>query len=264
MTFSRINRISLFIVILSFLAIHSSYAQITKTVGLLKGSVTLADGTPLANIPVTILKGNDILSTTKSSPDGKITTVLQPSATYRIRVNTIGYLYYEDTLSLGALKAYQEFPVHLTLSPLIDGQAFSLPLPVFAPRSQAILSCAQPEFDRIVDQMKHNPKLSASITVYPDAPVKTKKDAAQKTLASGREMSIRSYFMGKGISESHFSVASEIASVPPGKFQPNDPAFPPSTATAVPSKKKKKSKAAVPTTPSLVPQYIEVIAHVAS
>jgi hypothetical protein len=264
MTFSRINRISLFIVILSLIAVQSN-AQITKTVGLLKGSVTLADGTPLANIPVTILKGNDVLNTTKSSPDGKITSILQPGATYRIRVNTSGYLYYEDTLSLGALKSYQEFPVHITLSPLADGQAFSLPLPVFAPKSQSILSCAQPEFDRIIEQMKHNPKLSASITVYPDMPVKTKKDAAQKTLAASREMSIRSYFLGKGISESHFSVASEIASVPPGKFQPNDPVFPPSTATTAPSKKKKKkTKASEPTAPSLVPQYIEVVAHMAS
>jgi len=119
-------------------------------------------------------------------------------------VNSNNYSFYEDTLPLGALKAYTEFPVQIVLSPLHDGQAFDMPLPVFAPRSPEMLSLAKPQFDRIVDQMKHNPKLSATITVYPDAPVKTKKDAPQKTLAAGRETSIRSYFVS--ISWIHYSL----------------------------------------------------------
>jgi hypothetical protein len=109
--------------------------------------------------------------------------------------------------------------------------------------------------------MKHNPKLSVGVTVYPDAPVKTKKDAAQKTLAASRETSMRSYFLNKGISESRFSVVSEVTSIPPGKFQPNNPSFPPATATPVPSKKKKKSKATAPAPSGLVPQYVQIVAH---
>ncbi len=227
--------------------------------------MTLADGTPLSNIPVTIFKGNDVLSTTKSSPEGKITTVLQPSAIYRFRVNSNNYLYHEDTLTLGALKSYQEFPVHIVLTPLRDGQPFELPQPVFAPKGQDILPVSGQEFDRIVEQMKHNPKLSLGVTVYPDAPVKTKKDGAQKTLAASRETSMRSYFLNKGISESRFSVVSETASIPPGTFQPNDPSFPPATAAPAPSKKKKKkSKVTAPAAPGLVPQYVQIVAHVAS
>ena len=122
---------------------------------------------------------------------------------------------------------------------------------------------AHPEFDRIIDQIKHNPKLSATITVYPDAPVKTKKDAAQKSLAASRETSIRSYFLGKGIAESRFSVLSETTSIPPGRFQRNDPSFPTAAADPPPSKKKKKSKTA-PAPSGLVPQYVEVVAHLAS
>ncbi len=245
------------------LAAQSSRAQISKSVGLLKGEITLSDGTPLANVPVTIFKGTDILTTTKSSPEGKITTILQPNAVYRLRVNASNYLYHEDTLTLGTLKTYQEFPVHIVLFPLKDGQVFELSSPVFAPKSQQLLRGAQPEFDRIVEQMKHNPKLSATITVYPDAPIKSKKDAAQKTLAASREMSMRSYFLNKGISESRFSVVTETTSIPPGIFQRNDPAFPTAAADPPPSKKKKKTKT-TPTPSGLVPQYVEVVAHIAS
>ncbi len=251
----------IFILTLMVLGSLIGKAQLSKTVGLLKGEVSLSDGTPIANVPVTIFKGSDILTTTKSSPDGKISMVLQPNALYRLRVNSSDYLYHEDTLVLGALKAYQEFPVHIVLSPLKDGQVFDFPQPVFAPKGQSILPVALPAFDRVIDQMKHNPKLSATITVYPDAPVKTKKDAAQKSLADGRATSIRSYFLNKGISESRFTIQSELTSIPPGRFQPNDPAFPPATAATTTSKKKKKGKVTAPSTPSLVPQYAEVVAH---
>ncbi len=266
MIFLKYIRVSISILLISGFSAQISHGQISKSVGLLKGDVTLSDGTPIANVPIAIFKGTDRLSTPKSSPDGKISTILQPSATYRFVVNSSDYLYHEDTLVIGALKAYQEFPIHIVLSPLKDGQAFELPLPVFAPKSQEILACATPGFDRIIDQMKHNQKLSTSITVYPDAPVKTKKDAAQKSLAASRETAIRSYFLGKGISESRFSVQSEIASIPPGKFQPNDPVFPPRSADPpATSKKKKKGKApAASASNALVPQYIEVVAHIAS
>jgi hypothetical protein len=261
----KIYRFLVSFILIVMLGVPTAQSQISKTVGLLKGVVTLADGTPVVDVPVTIFKGTEVLSTTKSSPEGKISTILQPNATYRLRVNSSNYMYHEDTLILGALKTYQEFPVHMILSPLRDGQAFELQSPVFAPKSQSILSCTLPAFDRIVDQMKHNPKLSVSITVYPDAPVKSKKDAAQKTLAAGRETSMRSYFLNKGITESRFSVQSEITSVPPGQFQPNDPSFPPApAATPTSSKKKKKGHTPAPASTSLVPQFVAVIAHIAS
>ena len=136
MTFSKIARISLFIFLLSIVAGSASRAQISKTVGLLKGEVTLSDGSPIANVPVAIFKGTDRISTPKSSPEGKISTVLQQNATYRFVVNSNDYLYHEDTLRIGTLKAYQEFPIHIVLSPLKDGQPFELSAPVFAPKSQ--------------------------------------------------------------------------------------------------------------------------------
>lgn len=265
MTFSKIVFFAVLFFFASVFSIQPSFAQLAGTVGLLKADVTLADGTIAADVPVAIFKGTDRISTTKSSPQGKITTVLQPNATYRFVVSSNDYLYHEDTLHIGALKSYTEFPLHIVIAPLKDGQIFELPLPVFAPRTQDILPGAQPELERIVTQMKHNPKLAAGVTVYPDALPKNKKDISQKTLADARETSMRSYFLGKGISESRLSVSSNITSIPPGRFAPTDPAFPAVSATPAPTKSKKKKKSqAAPSAPGMVPQYVEIVAHLAN
>ncbi len=264
MTFSKFARRSLLLFLFSVLVGHNSHAQISKSVGLLKADVTLSDGTPVPNVPVSIFKGVDKLSTTKTSPDGKITTILQPNAMYRLVVSSSGYLYHEDTLRIGALTSYQEFPVHIVISPLKEGQVFELPQPIFAPKSQTVLSCGVPALDRIVEQLKHNPKLAVTITVYPDALAKNKKDTAPKTIAAGREMSMRSYLLGKGVAESRFSVQSELTSIPPGRFSPSDPSFPATQADPVATKSKKKKKSpAAPAQPGMVPQFVEIVAHLA-
>ncbi len=229
-------------------------AQLSKSVGLLKGEVVSPSGTPIPNVTIAIFKGTDKVTTTKSNSEGKVTSVLQPNATYRIVSASSEYFYHEDTVTVPALSSYQEFPVHIVLTPLTNGQPFDLTQPVFLPHERDIDRAALAELDRIAEEMKHNPKLSVSITVYPDAPVRTKKDAAQKALASSRETAIRSYFMGKGIPSSRFDVTSVTTSIPPGRF-PNP------AAAAAPKKKGKKSK--TPPEPALFPQYVEIVAHVA-
>lgn len=238
----------------------AGFAQLSKSVGLLKADVTLADGSPARDVPVAIFRGVDRVSTTKSSPDGKITTVLQPNSVYRFVVNSNDYLYHEDTLNIGALKSYTEFPFHIVVSPLVDGATFDLSQPIFAPRSQDILPGSHEELDRAVTELKHNPKLSASITVYPDGMPKNKKDNSQTVLANARMNAMRSYFLGKGIPESRFSVMTNTSSLPPGKFEATNPAFPPQTAVATKSKgKKKKSE---PATSGMIPQYVAIVGHV--
>ncbi|HEY3876269.1 MAG TPA: hypothetical protein VGM92_12390, partial [Candidatus Kapabacteria bacterium] len=164
------------------------------------------------------------------------------------------------TLNIGALKSYTEFPLHIVVAPLHDGEVFDLAQPVFAPRSQDLLSGSRQELDRIVAQMKHNPKLSLSATVYPDGMPKNKKDNAQNILATARQNTIRSYFLNHGISESRFSVIPNTSSIPPGKFLRTDPSFPPPISTAPVKGRKKKSSAPAP--PGMVPQYVEIVAHV--
>jgi len=231
------------------------YAQMSKSVALLKGDVSLADGTKLPGISVSIFKGTEKTSSTKTSPEGKFTTILQPNATYRIAISNNGYMYHEENLTVPVLDAYQEMPVHVILMPLRDGQPFDLPTPIFAPKSSTIDPVSISALDRIIEEMKHNAKLSIAVKVYPDAPVKSKKDADQQKLASARETAIRSYFLGKNINASRFTVASDPSVVPPGRF-------PPLATAPPPAPKKKKGAAALP--PGLIPQYIEITAHVAS
>jgi hypothetical protein len=232
------------------------YAQMSKSVALLKGDVSLPDGTKLPGISVSIFKGTEKTSSTKTSPEGKFTTILQPNATYRIAVSNNGYMYHEENVRVPVLDAYQEMPVHIVLIPLRDGQPFDLPMPVFGPKSSTIDPQSVSVLDRIAEEMKHNAKLSVAVKVYPDAPVKSKKDADQQKLASARETAIRSYFLGKNINGSRFTVAAEPTVVPPGRFPPSPSAPPPAPP------KKKKGAAAPP--PGLIPQYIEITAHVAS
>jgi hypothetical protein len=235
-------------------------AQISKSVGLLKGEVTLSDGTPLPNVPVVIFRETERVTSTKSNSDGKVSSVLQPNATYRIAVNSSDYMYHEEMLHVPALDAYREFPLHIILTPLRNGQNFELPVPVFQPHARDIEPAAVPELDRIADEMKHNQKLSVSVVVYPDAPVKSKKDAAQKSLAAARETSMRSYFLGKNIPSSRFTVVSVTTAVPDGRFP-----LPASLMErARPAKRSgKKSKGSEPASSGLFPQYVEIMAHVA-
>lgn len=248
--------IQAFAVVLALFAITDcATAQITHSVGLLKGEVTLADGTPIANVPVTIFRGVERVTSTKSNPQGQITAVLQPNGVYRFAIVENGYMYAEDTLSVPTLSAYREFPVHITLTPMHDGELLALPQPVFEPRSHDVEPGGESELDAIAYQIKHNPKLSISVVVYPDAPVRTKKDAAQKSLANARASSIRSYFASKGLGD-RFSVETVTTSVPEGRFAA------PANLTSHAKQSRKKGHADS-SEPSLIPQYVEVMAHVA-
>jgi len=256
MSIRILTRISISFIALLFITTNAG-AQLSKAVGLLKGDVVSSDGTTLPGISFSIFKGVDKLTSTKSNSDGKVSTILQPNATYRVAVTSSGYMYHEDTLQIPSLSAYQEFPLHIVLTPLRDGQPFDLPLQVFVPKSSDISSAAMPELGKIANELKHNQKLSVAVTVYPDAPVVTKKDAAQQKLASARETAIQSYFLGKSISSDRFSVESITTTIPPGRFAP------PPASTQTSAKSKKKKKGATPAAPSLIPQYVEVVAHVA-
>ncbi|HET6402235.1 MAG TPA: carboxypeptidase-like regulatory domain-containing protein [Candidatus Kapabacteria bacterium] len=261
-----------FAILFALTVVSNASAQISRSVGLLKGEVTLADGTALENIPVVVFRETERVTSTKSSPEGKVTAILQPNATYRIAVSASGYMYHEDTITVPALTAYREFPLHIVLTPLRDGQTFELAVPVFQPRSRDISDAAFPELDRVVDELKHNQKLSVSVVVYPDAPMKnvpmkTKKDAAarianntQEALAAARETSMRSYLLGKNLPDSRFTVESVTTTIPEGRFPlPANLIVHPKPVRS----RGRKKKLAEPEEPSLFPQYVEIMAHVA-
>jgi hypothetical protein len=129
-----------------------------------------------------------------------------------------------------------------------DGERLALNSPVFLPKSSLIEAPATADLEKVADLMRHNSKVSVAVTVYPDAPVKTKKDAAQLRLVNARAAAVRSFFLGKSIAANRINITTGTT-VPPGRFAMNAP--------ETPSKKKKKQ----PTKTVLVPQYVEIVTH---
>jgi hypothetical protein len=256
-----VTKIASFALVCSLLCAQSANAQIARqlanVVALLKGSVTSTDGSHPAGLPLTILKGTERVTTTKTKTDGTYTMVVNPNAMYRVIVNDPHYMYHEDTVNVPALTAYQEIPVSTNLTPLNDGQPFEIKVPVFLPKATAVDAKGAAELEKIVSEMKHNPKLSITATVYSDKPV-SKKDAGQQQIATARAANLRSYFMSKGIPSSKYEITAVSDHVPAGKFD-----IPGYTADEPAAKSKGKKKAAVAAAKALVPQFVEVSAHVA-
>ena len=239
--------------------------NLSRAVGMIKGDVVGEDGAPLSGINVTILRGTERVTTTKTKPDGKFTNILQPNGMYRFVVNETQYAYHEDTIMVPALDKYREFSLHIVLTRMHDGEAFSLDDPVFLPQSSTIGDAAMKRLDAIVDLLRHNVKLSLNVTVYPDWEIRSKKDAPQQTLVDGRATSMRSFLLGKSIPPSRYSVAIGTV-VPPGKFKIAGvtPPTPPADASAKKGKKKKADAPVATKSNVLVPQYVEIVAHLAS
>jgi hypothetical protein len=231
--------------------------QLANVVALVKGTVTSADGSHPAGVPLALVKGTERVTTTKTKPDGSYSMIVNPNAMYRIIVSDPHYMYHEDTVNVPQLSAYEEIPVSTYVTPLTDGQQLPLNVPVFLPKATAIDPKGAVELDKIAVEMKHNAKLSLAVTVYSDKPV-SKKDAGQQQIATARAANLRSYFMGKGIPSSKYEVTAVSDHVPAGKFDIAGY----TTSDEASAKGGKKKKAAAPVK-ALVPQFVEVTAHVA-
>ena len=226
---------------------NTASAQLQKTVAMLKGDVVGQDGEKVSGVSIAIYNGTDKLTTTRSTNEGKFSAILQPGNTYRVTFTHPSFLFDEETITAPASEKYLEIPLHASLKPLRDGQSFTITQPIFDQKSSTISQAAIPQLDAIVTVMKHNPKVSLAITVYPDQPIKSKKDAKQEQLTLGRSSAVTSYLLANGISETSFTI-TRSNTVPEGRF--------PTTVTT-PATKKKKAK----TTQVLIPQYIDIVAH---
>lgn len=251
-----------FVLVCSVICVQSANAQIARqlanVVALVKGSVTSSDGSHPSGLPLIFLKGTERVTSTKTKPDGTYTMIVNPNAMYRIVVNDPHYMYHEDTVNVPQLSAYQEIPISTNVTPLNDGQQLPLNVPIFLPKATAVDAKGALELDRIANEMKHNAKLSIAATVYSDRPV-SKKDANQQQMATARAANLRAYFMGKGIPSSKYEVSAVSDHVPAGKFD-----IAGYTAAEEPSTKGgKKKKAAAAPVKTLVPQFVEITAHIA-
>jgi hypothetical protein len=255
------TKIASFLVATTVFCTQAANAQIARqlanVVALVKGTVTSTDGSHPGGVPLALVKGTERVTTTKTKPDGTYSMIVNPNAMYRIIVNDPHYMYHEDTLNVPQLSAYEEIPLTTNITPLSDGQQFGLNVPVFLPKATAMDPKGAAELDKIAAEMKHNAKLSLSVTVYSDKPV-SKKDAGQAQIATARAANLRSYFMGKGIPSSKYEATAVSDHVPAGKFD-----IAGYTADEPATKGGNKKKAAAAPVKALVPQFVEVTAHLA-
>jgi len=210
----------------------SAEAQFQKVVCMLKGDVLTTSGEKVSGATVLIYHGSERVASTHTNSDGKFSSVVPPGATYRVTCTHPAYSYAEVDAIVPETDKYLEVPVHITVKSMTEGQAFSLNTPVF-------------------EQMKHNPKLTLAITVYPDHAIRSaKKDAAQVQLVAARANAITSYLLASGIGASQFTI-TQSKTVPEGQFPRSN-----QDSAAATGKKKKKSKSA-----GLMPQYIQIVSH---
>ena len=236
---------------------HTTQAQLgklSKPVGMVRGEVTSKDGQALGGISVTILRGTERVSTTKTTPDGKFSMVLNPGATFRVIINEANYLYHEDTLVIPALTAYQEYPVHVTLVALRDGESLTPETPVFQAGSAKIEAAALARIGELADLLRHNLRLVIAVTVYPDQVINDpKRDAAQVRLADARAGAIRDLFTQHGVLAGRYTF-TKATSVPAGRF--------PVAGQASAAPAKKKGKGAGGASGKMLPQYAEFVAQI--
>jgi hypothetical protein len=228
------------------------FAQLQNTVALLKGDIATAEGDKISGATIAIYKGTDKVLTTHTNEEGKFTSVLHPGNTYRLTINHPNYLYSEEIVSIPESEKYLEVPFHASIKPLQDGKIYDLPQPVFMPGSTTMEQSAVDNFEEIVSTVKHNSKLTLSIMVYPDAPIKggkkdAKADAKQQAIVLGRATAIASFFTTRGISDKSVAV-TQAKTVPVGRF--------PQTVVVTKGKKGKPKSTTI-----LVPQYVEIVTH---
>jgi hypothetical protein len=258
----KLNRFSILLTIAALVIFSgTSSAQLSKVVALVKGNVTTPSGSPVSDVSITFYKGSERVNTTKSTSEGKFTQITQPGTQYRVTCSGGNYYYHEETLSVPASDVYQTVPMSVTMRELEIGRPYSFPNLIFEPKSADISSSVMPDLEAIALAMKHNAKLTVSVTVYPDEAASGKKAAVQNSLADSRKAALLSFFLSKNIPQANVTI--EISQNVPtnGSFERTVTTDPPATK----GKKKKKAPAATASAKKvMVPQYAELVMQMAS
>lgn len=241
----------------------SSTAQVGGGVtALVKGTAMSASGGTASDVTITVYKGTESIRTTKVTPEGKFTIVLKPGVQYRITFASTSYYFHEEQLNIQASDKFQEVPMSVTLKELELGKPYLFNDLIFEPKSTSISPNVMSDLENIASAVRRNPKLSLSITVYPDETPSGKKAAVQNGIAASRKSALLSFFSSKNIPASNIII--DVSSTVPagGKFQrmvlEDQPA-------AAKGKKKKKAVAVTPAAKQMmVPQYAQIVMRSAS
>ena len=262
MKFNKIVRISALIALVLVSLPKITSAQMSGVTALIKGKVASTTGNIADGVTITAYKGSESIRTTKSTPEGKFTIVLQPGTQYRLSFASTKYYYHEEQLSVPASDKYQEVPVQVTLKELELGKPYSFSALIFEPKSSDISASVMNDMEAIANAMRHNSKLTLNGTVYPDESPSGKKAAAQNGLAASRKSTLISFFQSKNISPSNISIAISTDVPTGGSFERTI-----SVDAAAPAKGKKKKKAPAAASAMkkvMIPQDAVLVMQVAS
>ncbi len=208
---------ALLLVLAAVFGASTSYSQLSKPVGLVKGEVRNSSGAPVEGVVIQTYKGGEKINTTKSTPEGKFQIILQPNTEYHLIFSSPSYYTLDQPVSVPTLEKTQDIPVSATIRPLELGSPYPFKAPVFEPKSSTVSPAVTTDLDNIAAQIKRNGKLRLAVTVYPDEMPSGKKMAVQTDLANSRKNAIAGYFLAKGINNNLVSVTVSN-SVPSGKF----------------------------------------------
>ncbi len=262
MKLNRITHIAALIALFFISLPQISTAQMSGVTALVKGKVSSSTGNIADGVTITAYKGSESIRTTKSTPEGKFTIVLQPGMQYRLTFASTKYYYHEEQLSIPASDKYQEVPVQVTLKELELGKPYSFSGLIFEPKSSDIASSVMQDMEAIANAMRHNSKLTLNGTVYPDETPSGKKAVAQNSLAASRKSAIIAFFQSKNIATSNISIEINTNITTNGSFERMI-----SVETVAPTKGKKKKKAPAAISAMkkvMVPQNAVLVMQVAS
>lgn len=242
---------------------ESSRAQVNGVTALVKGTAMCASGGTASDVTITVYKGSESIRTTKVTPEGKFTIVLKPGTQYRVTFASTNYYFHEEQLNISASDKYQEVPMSVTLKQLQLGSPYPFNDLIFEPKSTNISPNVMADLENIASAVKRNPKLSLSITVYPDETPAGKKAALQNGIAASRKSALLSFFSSKNIPSSNIII--DVSSTVPSNGQFQRMVLEDQPAVAAKGKKKKKTVVTSPVAKQMmVPQYAQIIMRSAS
>ena len=112
--------------------------------------------------------GRTIESTRSERNTGRYNTSFMTGENYSLIVTATGYWMHSERLDLDQTLTIQDVEIEILLENIIVGSKFELRNLVFTPGSAEIPVEAEPELDRLVEQLKENPNVRIQIAGHSD------------------------------------------------------------------------------------------------
>jgi OOP family OmpA-OmpF porin len=171
-----------------------------RPVVLVSGNVHDAKtGTPvMAEIKYEDLETGKEIGSARTSPGtGAYKITLPAGENYGYRAEAPGYIPVSENLDLTKAETYQELERDLTLVPLEKGETVRLNNIFFETAKAELRPESFTELDRVVTMLKQNPNMEILIGGHTD---NVGSPASNIQLSSSRALSVQSYLISKGIS----------------------------------------------------------------